>query len=139
MVAALKSSRKRARWPRRSSIDELARAVWLLREPGSGTRATAEQLFDQLGISPPTVTLGSNGAVQESANLGLGVALLSRGAVARAIDDGSLQQWQVAGVSCQRPWHLVTRSTEEPPVTAALFVAHIVGTGGWDTPLESTP
>lgn len=137
VVAAPTGSRNRARRPRPASIEELDRAVWLLREPGSGTRATAEDLFDQLGISPPTLTLGSNGAIAESATLGLGIALLSRDAVARAIEDGSLREWQVPGVPCQRPWHLVTRSTEELPATAALFVGDVVGTGGWDAPLES--
>ena len=37
---------------REVSLAELSRQVLLLREPGSGTRRTAEELFDELGMTP---------------------------------------------------------------------------------------
>lgn len=40
------------------SVQELAAQVWLVREPGSGTRSTVEELFEDLGISPATLTPG---------------------------------------------------------------------------------
>ena len=42
----------------------LAGYTWLLREPGSGTRATVEQYLAAQGMAPSTLTLGSNGAVR---------------------------------------------------------------------------
>ena len=51
---------------------DLAEATWLLREPGSGTRATMLALQESLGIVPPTLSLGSHGAVIASAVLGAG-------------------------------------------------------------------
>ena len=108
---------------RQVSIQELAAQVWLLREPGSGTRSTTEELFDELGISPSTLTLGSNGAIRESVRAGLGVTLISRDAVIRELERGGLEQWCCPGVPLERGWHAVARAGEEPPPTAKLFLA----------------
>lgn len=108
------------------TVPELGRRVWLLREPGSGTRTTAEELFEDLGIAPPTLTLGSNGAIRESVQVGLGITLISRDAVARELDQGELEEWDVLGGPHQRSWHVVGRADEELPATARLFLAHLV-------------
>lgn len=55
-------------------------ATWLLREEGSGTRATCLGLL-ALDVGTPTLTLGSNGAVVAGAVAGLGVTLVSCDAV----------------------------------------------------------
>src|SRR3954451_6848781 len=47
-------------------VEALAKSVVLVREEGSGTRGTAEELLDELGVNPRTLTLGSNGAIRES-------------------------------------------------------------------------
>jgi LysR family transcriptional regulator, low CO2-responsive transcriptional regulator len=108
------------------SLAELSRQVLLLREPGSGTRSTAEELFDELGISPAaTLTLGSNGALRESVQVGLGITLISRDAVARELDEGTLQEWRCPTLPRHRAWHLVSRAGEELAPTAGLFLAHV--------------
>ena len=48
----------------------LARQTWLLREPGSGTRASTDALLADLDISPLTLMVGSNVAIRESAQVG---------------------------------------------------------------------
>ena len=69
--------------PRRPGPAALAgRQAWLLREPGSGTRAATDALLTELDIAPLTLMVGSNGAIRESASVGLGVTLISRDAVA---------------------------------------------------------
>lgn len=107
------------------AVEELAGQVLLLREPGSGTRSTAEELMDELGIDPPTLTLGSNGAVRESAQVGLGITLISRDAVVRELEDGALEEWRCPTIPRQRAWHLVARTGEDLPPTAQLFVEHL--------------
>jgi DNA-binding transcriptional LysR family regulator len=115
------------------TLDELTAAVWLLREVGSGTRATAEELLEELGASPSTLTVGSNGAIQECVQAGLGVSLMSRDAVARELDEGRLEEWRSEGLPLVRVWQVVARANEELPATAALFVAHLTAQGhGWD-------
>ncbi|MGH9269406.1 MAG: LysR substrate-binding domain-containing protein, partial [Acidimicrobiales bacterium] len=106
--------------------EQLGNRVWLLREPGSGTRATVEELFEALGIAPPTLTLGSNGAIRESVRAGLGVTLISRDAVARELERGALVEWRGAGLPWSRAWHLVGRVGEGPTPTARLFLGSLV-------------
>ncbi|MGH9078080.1 MAG: LysR family transcriptional regulator [Acidimicrobiales bacterium] len=111
------------------SVGQLAGRTWLVREPGSGTRSTADELLDELGISPARLTLGSNGAIRESAIVGLGIALVSRAAVERELEEGSLEEWRAAPLPMRRSWHLVARGGEDLPDTAALFADHMLGVG----------
>lgn len=104
---------------------ELADEVWLLREVGSGTRASVEELLDEMGIAPRTLTLGSNGAVRASAAAGLGVTLMSLDAIAGELERGELTQWRVSVPLQERHWHAVARAGEEIPPTAALFLGHL--------------
>ena len=99
---------------------DLSEATWLLREPGSGTRATTGTLIESLGLDPPTLSLGSHGAVIASAVLGLGVTLASADAVAWYVEEGALEPRPTAGTPLARPWHLLT--TRHPTSTTKLFV-----------------
>jgi DNA-binding transcriptional LysR family regulator len=119
--------------PRTVTETELATATWLLREPGSGTRATAEALLDGLGISPRILTFGSNGAVVESVRIGLGVTLISADAVAGDLKSGGLEEWRVPGPPIDRPWHLMARAGEPLAPTPDRFLAHLLESG-WARP-----
>src|SRR5262249_47747339 len=50
----------------------LARQTWLLREPGSGTRASTAALLAELDIAPLALMVGSDGAVREAGGGGAG-------------------------------------------------------------------
>ncbi len=103
---------------------DLAGTPWLLREPGSGTRETTLALLDTLEIRPPTLAVGSHGAVLASATLGLGLALVSQDAAARLLTAGELVTVPVKGTPLLRPWHAVTGRAPTP--TTRLFVAHLL-------------
>lgn len=119
---------------RRVSLEDLARATWLLREPGSGTRGTTEELFRELELAPPVLTVGSNGAILESVQMGLGVTLISHDAVAALLDSGALEEWRYGRLPLRREWHLVGRAGEDLVPTARLMVEHLgAGDGGWRT------
>ena len=73
------------------SCAQLRTAVWLLREPGSGTREAADQaLLPQLHGYRRTIELGSSEAIQHAAAAGLGVACLSRWVVQDFVQAGRL-------------------------------------------------
>jgi DNA-binding transcriptional LysR family regulator len=115
---------------REVDVETVARSVVLVREEGSGTRGTAEELLDEMGVGPRTLTLGSNGAIRESVQVGLGITLISRDAVARELDEGTLEEWRCADLPRQRAWHVVARADEHLPATSQLFLAHLADGGG---------
>ena len=83
----------------------------LLRESGSGTRMTTELLFRECGITPSIrMELGSNEAIREALNAGLGVSIMSR---------------QVAGVDLGA--HLTVLDVEGFPVESHWYLVYPVG------------
>jgi LysR family transcriptional regulator, low CO2-responsive transcriptional regulator len=124
----------RRRTARTVTTEHLEAATWLLREPGSGTRATAEAFLEAVGISPRILTLGSNGAVVESVRIGLGVTLISADAVAGDLAAGRLEEWRHPGLPVERPWHLLARAGEPLAPTPERFLAHVLRSG-WDRPI----
>jgi len=111
----------------------LARQTWLLREPGSGTRASTDALLADLDISPLTLMVASNVAIRESAQVGLGVTLLSRDAVAAELAEGKLAEILVPGTPLHRDWYLLARPGPLPPAATRL-VAHALRAGGFRRP-----
>lgn len=100
---------------------------WIMREPGSGTRATAEAYLADHEATPPHLVLGSNGAVVAGAVVGLGVTLISREAVATELSTGALVEVNAPGTPLSRPWHAVVGPT--PTATTRLFMAHLLSAG----------
>ena len=100
---------------------------WIMREPGSGTRATAEAYLADQEVSPPMLVLGSNGAVVAGAVVGLGVTLISREAVADELSEGRLVEVNAPATPLSRPWHAVVGPT--PTATTRLFMTHLLSAG----------
>jgi DNA-binding transcriptional LysR family regulator len=123
LVLAAPAGMTLAREPARPS--DLAVATWLLREEGSGTRATAEEFLAAAGLAPATLTIGSNGAIVESVAAGLGVTLISHDAVRRAAHAGDVRILPVRGLPLRRAWHVVTRAGEPLRGAPAAFVAFL--------------
>jgi DNA-binding transcriptional LysR family regulator len=101
-----------------------AKTTWLLRESGSGTRASMMALLEEIEAQPPQMILGSHGAVVAAAVAGLGVTLVSRQAVRRELEAGTLVEVEVPGTPLERPWHVVTQS----PCTGTteLLISHLL-------------
>jgi LysR family transcriptional regulator, low CO2-responsive transcriptional regulator len=119
--------------PRANGSDAMrdaARETWLLREPGSGTRAAADALLAELDIDPPTMILGSNAAIERAVELRLGVGLISLDASAERISRGAVSVWACPGTPIDRPWHLVCSSDEPLGPTALALARSMVGPGG---------
>jgi DNA-binding transcriptional LysR family regulator len=95
------------------AVEELAGRPWLLREPGSGTRALCEEFLASRGIEPKVLTLGSNGAIKQAARAGLGLALQSRAAVELELELGLLATISPRGGLPGRRWYVV-RSASGP-------------------------
>ncbi len=104
---------------------ELAGRAWLLREPGSGTRALNEQFLVDRGLEPGThtLTLGSNGAIKQAARAGLGVSLLSRAAVEAELASGRLAEIRLKDGPATRRWFVLRSAVGPDRPTVDSFVA----------------
>ncbi len=111
----------------------LADQTWLLREAGSSTRSSTQALLAELDITPLTLTVGSNGAIRESARVGLGVTLISRDAIAQDLAAGRLVELPVPGTPLRRDWYLIAQQGTLPR-SAARLVAHVLSRGDFQAP-----
>ena len=76
----------------------LGEQTLLVREASSSTRRVADRVLAELGTNPARVwELDSSEAIKRAAREGLGVAFLSRYAVAEEIERGELASFRLAG------------------------------------------
>jgi LysR family transcriptional regulator, low CO2-responsive transcriptional regulator len=76
----------------------IADQMLLAREPGSGTQELADQELAAIGVRPAGVwELGSSEALKRAAREGLGIAFVSRYAVAEEVERGDLESFRLAG------------------------------------------
>ena len=74
-----------------ATIQQLADAIWILREPASGTRQAADAwLLEHLGMLRVDCELGSSEAIKRLAAAGTGLACVSRHAVTAELEQGTL-------------------------------------------------
>jgi DNA-binding transcriptional LysR family regulator len=110
--------------------EQLAGRVWLMREPGSGTRQLVAEFLADHGLRPQTLTLGSNGAIKEAVRLGLGVSLQSRVAVEHELREGALAEIGVRGGLPQRQWYALHSATVPPRPAVEQFLQFANGSAG---------
>ncbi len=105
---------------------DLAGTAWLMREPGSGTRATLETYLAAHGIDPPErLTLGSNGALKQALAVGMGITLISRHAVERELAEGALSVLAAPGTPLHRPFHVLMARAPAPRPSVRKFAAFL--------------
>ncbi|MBW2108316.1 MAG: LysR family transcriptional regulator [Deltaproteobacteria bacterium] len=110
------------KWTRRASIamQDLVTEPFVMREPGSGTRKSLEELLDQsghrLGELNVVAELGSTEAVRQAIKAGVGVSVLPECAVADELTAGTLMKVKIRGISFPRSFYLITHKyrTQSP-------------------------
>lgn len=86
----------------------LAEEPFLMREPGSGTRQAAYELFDRHGIAPKVrMELSTNEAIKQAILAGLGISLMSRYTLGLDTDHRNLAVLDVEGLPVERQWQFV--------------------------------
>jgi molybdate transport repressor ModE-like protein len=77
---------------------KLSEFMLLAREPGSSSQRAVDEELREIGIAPAgTWELGSSEAIKRAAREGLGLAFLSRYAVAEEVERGDLESFRLAG------------------------------------------
>jgi DNA-binding transcriptional LysR family regulator len=94
---------------KRIVASDLEREPFIWREQGSGTRAIAETALGAAGVYPPVILeLPSGEGVARAVEAGLGVTILSRLVVERAVEDGRLATAEVVDLNLARTLRLAT-------------------------------
>ena len=110
MVLALKADHPLAN---RSSItvEELQSLPFIIREEGSGTRKTIEDIFNQEGISLNSLNivaqLGNTEAIKQGIKAGLGVSILSRCAIYDEVKFGLIKCVPIEGLNFKRHFYII--------------------------------
>jgi LysR family transcriptional regulator, low CO2-responsive transcriptional regulator len=96
--------------------------TFLIREPGSGTRATMERYFADVGITPHhAMEMVGNETIKQAVMAGLGLAFISAHTVSLECEVGRLVKLPVAGTPVMRRWFVVHRAEKELLPVAETF------------------
>lgn len=101
---------------------KLRHEPFILREPGSGTRLTAERFFAGHGFAMKNrLEVGSNEAIKQTVAGGLGLAVLSAHTVVSELALGELVQLDVKGFPLIRRWYVVYPRGKRLSAAASAF------------------
>jgi DNA-binding transcriptional LysR family regulator len=123
-------------WSKRRTVtsDELSKQPLIVREAGSGSRASLEQALAGAGKSlrdlQVTLELGSNEAIKHAVERRLGVAIISTRAVQKEIRGGKLRPLQIKGLPLTRDMFVVWNERRALPIPAQLFLDLLEGQPG---------
>ena len=103
-------------------LKRLQEEVFLVREPGSGTRIAMERFFAERGMRLKTgMEVGSNEAIKQSVQAGLGLGLLSRATIEQELELKRLIVLDVAEFPIMRHWYVVHRRGKRLSAAAEVF------------------
>jgi DNA-binding transcriptional LysR family regulator len=90
------------------SAAALAREAFIVREPGSGTRAALQEYLDEFRLHVRIVMeMNSNETIKQTVMAGLGVSLLSLHTVGMELRQGLIATPDVEGLPLMRRWNVV--------------------------------
>ena len=100
------------------SRPEFLQSTLLIREQGSGSRQVVETALKRTGFPfsafKKVVTLDSTEAIKSAVEVGYGIGLVSRWAISKELELGTLKVVEIRGLKVTRHFSLVTRTGPEP-------------------------
>lgn len=104
-------------------LPELCRHSCVMRESGSGTRSTLDQILASVGVDHAfNLTLGSPEAVKRAVQAGAGLAVVSYLTVISELEAGTLAHLPLAGAAMRRPLHRIMLPHKLPGPAAQPFL-----------------
>ncbi|WP_377888980.1 LysR substrate-binding domain-containing protein [Alkalihalobacillus sp. R86527] len=90
---------------------ELTDETWIVRETGSGTREATENMWKELSVLPTkTMEFGSTQLIKESVEAGIGISFLSKWAIRKELQLGTLAVIELPEFLYKRTFSIVMRS-----------------------------
>lgn len=109
------------------TLSDLAEQKFILRERGSGTRMAVDKFFKTKKFKPDLrMELGSNEAIREAVAGDLGIAVVSKHALAESSARKDIKILTVADFPIQSAWHIVSRKGKILPPLARHFQNHLI-------------
>ncbi len=103
-------------------LKRLQEEIFLVRESGSGTRIAMERFFNERSMRLKTgMEVGSNEAIKQSVQAGLGLGLLSRATIEQELTLQRLVELDVAEFPIMRYWYVVHRKGKRLSAAAEAF------------------
>ena len=107
-------------------LDELARERFIVREPGSATRALTERKIFQKHVDwKYRLQINHIDAIKSSLEEGLGISFISKRAIDRELQSGTLATVPVEGVNLRRPICMLVNAQNLGSKAAISFAKHI--------------
>lgn len=108
------------------TLQDLGKERFIFREPGSGTRMTADQFFRKKKFQPDVrLELGSNEALKEAVAGGLGIGVVSRHALHGLQREHGVRVLDVQGFPLPSVWHIVHLASKRLSPLARAFKVHL--------------
>lgn len=113
----------------RCTLDTLATESFLLREPGSGSRAAIDRHLQKLEKALPVrLTVASNEAIRDLVASGLGLSILSRHALSADPASDGICILDVESFPIQQPWSIVHLKGKVLSLPAQAFIGELLQT-----------
>ena len=115
---------------RRIQLKELAAENFLIREDGSGTRASLEHVFRDHGVSyRASMEMSSNETIKQAVMAGLGVSFISMHTLGLELKARKLVTLDVAGLPLVRDWFVIHLREKRLSPIAAAFRSFLLESG----------
>jgi len=115
---------------RRVSLKALKDDAFLIREPGSGTRASMERMFKERGVVyRSSMEVSSNETIKQAVIAGLGIAFISLHTVGLELRTRTLVMLDVAGLPIRRDWFVIHLKNKRLTPVAAAFRDYLLAHG----------
>lgn len=109
------------------SLKRLSEELFIMREPGSGTRSAFQKLLDTQKLSVKVrLELGSNEAIKQAVASGLGLSVLSRHTLLPEGANTELTILDVEGFPISRQWYVVYLSGKQLSVVVNTFLDYLL-------------
>ena len=116
---------------RSADLSVLQGQQFVVREQGSGTRSTMQQLFDEHGIVPEIVMeMPSNESIKQAVMAGMGMSFLSLRTVRNELAAGHLALVDIVGLPVVRQWYVTHLNAKRLSPAADALKHFLIEEGG---------
>ncbi len=114
----------------RIALKSLARESFIIREQGSGTRASMEYVFRERAVTfRASMEVSSNETIKQAVMAGMGLSFISSHTIGLEAETGKLAILDVVGLPIVRDWYVIHLREKILSPIAAAFRAYLLENG----------